>query len=119
MNAPIVTQDTRERAYVTRRAGALARRPCVSQRRDARLSALHRDDFGSGAVLPSRAFPPDPCSDAPRSQVVLPGGRGPETSRDSSYELKSRDATPCSAFRIVSGDAPHEQECKSSSIATS
>jgi len=45
--------------------------------RDARLSALHRGDFRPGAALPSPAFPPDPYSDAPRSQVVLPGGRCP------------------------------------------
>src|SRR6187399_1199901 len=45
--------------------------------RDARLSALHHGDFRPGAALPSPAFPPDPCSDAPRSQVVVPGGRCP------------------------------------------
>ena len=45
--------------------------------RDARLSALHRGDFWPGAALPSPAFPPDPYSDAPRSQVVMPGGRCP------------------------------------------
>ena len=45
--------------------------------RDARLSALHRGDFRPGAALPSPALPPDPCSDAPRSQVVVPGGRCP------------------------------------------
>ena len=39
--------------------------------RDARLSALHRGDFRPGAALPSPALPPDPCSDAPRSQVVM------------------------------------------------
>src|SRR5262249_28248894 len=36
---------------------------CVLQREDARLSALHRGDFGPGPVLPSPAFPPDPCSE--------------------------------------------------------
>ena len=45
--------------------------------RDARLSALHRGDFRPGAALPSPALPPDPYSDAPRSQVVMPGGRCP------------------------------------------
>src|ERR1051325_11116399 len=45
--------------------------------RDARLSALHRGDFRPGAALPSPALPPDPYSDAPRSQVVVPGGRCP------------------------------------------
>jgi hypothetical protein len=37
--------------------------PRAPQRRDARLSALHRGDFRPGAALPSRAFPPDPCSE--------------------------------------------------------
>jgi hypothetical protein len=45
--------------------------------RDARLSALHRGDFRPGAALPSPALPPDPYSDAPRSQVIMPGGRCP------------------------------------------
>ena len=45
--------------------------------RDARLSALHRGDFRPGAALPSPALPPDPCSEAPRSQVIMPGGRCP------------------------------------------
>src|SRR5262249_15117766 len=39
---------------------ALARR-LASPAGDARLSALHRGDFGPGPVLPSPAFPPDPC----------------------------------------------------------
>jgi len=33
--------------------------------------------FSAGPALPFAAFPPHPCSDAPRSQVVVPGGRGP------------------------------------------
>src|SRR5262249_30313993 len=41
---------------------ALARR-LASPAGDARLSALHRGDFGPGPVLPSPAFPPDPCSE--------------------------------------------------------
>ena len=45
--------------------------------RDARLSALHRGDFWPGAALPSAAFPPQPVQRAPRSQVVVPGGRCP------------------------------------------
>ena len=78
----------------------------VPQRRDARLSALHRGDFGSGAALPSPAFPPDPCSDAPRSQVVVPGGRGPGPPGAVGYEPRPQDATPRSAFRIVSRRRP-------------
>src|SRR6516164_7895715 len=64
--------------------------------RDARLSALHRGDFG----LPGPRFrllrrPPPynggqlPCGSvqrAPRTQVVVPGGRGPEPPEASGYE---------------------------------
>src|SRR5882672_8257339 len=74
--------------------------------------------LGLGSALPSRAFPPDPCSEAPRSQVVAPGGWISRTSRACGYEPRPRDAISCSAFRIVSGDAPHEQGCESSSIAS-
>src|SRR5262245_40769513 len=54
----------------------------------ARLSALHRGDFGPGAALPSPAFPPDPCSEllAARSSCLaggVPSLPGPSvTSRD-------------------------------------
>src|SRR5216684_8274551 len=85
---------------------ALARRLIVPQRGDARLSALHRGDFRPGPVLPSPAFPPDPCSDAPRGQVVVPGGRGPGPPGADGYEPPPRDATPHSANGTVSGDAP-------------
>jgi hypothetical protein len=97
--------------HVRRLRGAL--RPMT---RDARLSALHRGDFG----LPGPRFrllrrPPSynggqlPCGSvqrAPRTQVVVPGGRGPEPPEASGYEPSPQDATPRSAFRIVSGDAP-------------
>ena len=76
--------------------------------RDARLSALHRGDFG----LPGPRFrllgrPPSynggqvPCGSAqraPRTQVVVPGGRGPEPPEASGYEPPPRDATPRSAY---------------------
>src|SRR5713226_4058016 len=61
--------------------------------RDARLSALHLGDFGPGSALPSPAFPPDPCSEAPRSQVVVLGGRGPGPFEANGYEPPPRDAT--------------------------
>ena len=84
--------------------------------RDARLSALHRGDFG----LPGPRFrllgrPPSynggqvPCGSAqraPRTQVVVPGGRGPEPPEASGYEPPPQDATPRSAFRIVSRTRP-------------
>src|SRR6267378_2891751 len=106
----MVTQDARERAYVshktrrTRLCHAAGRGACEAPLRPsaeerAPFGAPH-GDFGSGAVLPSRAFPPDPCSDAPRSQVVVPGGRGPETSREHWLRADTR-GTPflSSAFR--------------------
>jgi hypothetical protein len=44
---------------------------------------------------------------APRSQVLMPDGRGSRTSRARDYEPQPQDATPRSAFRIVSrGDYP-------------
>jgi hypothetical protein len=55
--------------------------------RDARLSALHRGGFSPGAALPSPSaspptmqgghLPSGSVQRAPRSQVVVPGGRGP------------------------------------------
>src|SRR5262249_5375417 len=61
-------------ALVTRDGPRLARRGARPAGR-ARLSALHRGDFGPGAALPSPAFPPDPCSEllAARS-LCLAGG---------------------------------------------
>src|SRR5262249_15180328 len=43
---------------------------------------------------------------APRSQVVVPGGRGPEPPGASGYKPPPQDATPRSAFRIVSRTRP-------------
>jgi hypothetical protein len=97
--------------YARRLRGAL--RPMT---RDARLSALHRGGFG----LPGPRFrllrrPPSynggqvPCGSvqrAPRTQVVVPGGRGPCLPRRTVTSHPPQDATPRSAFRIVSGDAP-------------
>src|SRR6266478_5461175 len=45
---------------------------------DARLSALHRGDFGPGAALASPDLRPDRLQRAPRARVVVPGGRGAE-----------------------------------------
>src|SRR6266511_5451076 len=49
--------------------------------RDARLSALHRGDFGPGAALPSPALPPESAfSELLAARSIVPGGRGPEPS---------------------------------------
>jgi hypothetical protein len=71
------------RHAVTRHARRLrgALRPIT---RDARLSALHRGDFGPGAALPSPALPPGPVERTPRSQV--PGGGSPRPPGASGYE---------------------------------
>ena len=45
--------------------------------RDARLSALHRGDFRPGAALPISGIASGSVQRAPRSQVVMPGGRCP------------------------------------------
>src|SRR3979411_2102987 len=50
---------------------------------------------------------------APRSQVVMPGGRCPGPPESDGYEPQPQDATPRSAFRLVSGDAPPERGCES------
>jgi hypothetical protein len=57
-------------------------------------------------ALRRRAFAPDRSQRAPRTQVIVPGRRGPELQGASGYEPPPQDATPRSAFRIVSGDAP-------------
>ena len=71
------------------------------------LSALHRGDFrmrtheaGSRQWNRSR-------SDCPRQAVMAwRSGSGPPALR---FRAAARDATPRSAFRFVSGDAPHER----------
>src|SRR6516225_6188047 len=74
--------------------------------RDARLSALHRGGFLPGAALPSpwapaalqrRAVAFGSVQRAPRSQVIVPGGRGPGPPGASGYEPPPQDATPRSA----------------------
>jgi hypothetical protein len=94
---------TRVNALMTRYARRLrgALRPMT---RDARLSALHRGDFG----LPGPRFrllgrPPSynggqlPCGSvqrAPRTQVVVPGGRGPCLPRRTVTSRRRRTPLP-------------------------
>src|SRR4051794_26624724 len=78
--------------------------------RDARLSALHRGDFRPGAALPSPALPPDPYSDAPRSQVVVPGGRCPGPPEPAVTSRGGRTALLAPPFRTVSGRRPSMSE---------
>src|SRR5262245_31191380 len=88
---------------ITRRTRRLrgALRPIT---RDARLSALHRGDFSPGSALPSPSAPAvlqrravafGSVQRAPRSQVVVPGGRGPGPPGANGYEPPPPpDATP-------------------------
>jgi hypothetical protein len=58
------------------------------------------------AALQRRAFAFGSVQRAPRTQVVVPGGRGPCLPGQAVTSRPPQDATPRSAFRIVSGDAP-------------
>ena len=103
--APVGHAVTR---HVRRLRGAL--RPMT---RDARLSALHRGGFG----LPGPRFSPRyrprlalrPAADrsqrAPRSQVVVPGGRLPCLPRRRLQAAAARRHSPLH-LQDVSGDAP-------------
>jgi hypothetical protein len=70
-----------------------------------RFRLLRRPPSYNGGQLPSGSV-----QRAPRSQVVVPGGRGPGPPEANGYEPPPQDATPRSAFRIVSGDAPQMSE---------
>jgi hypothetical protein len=105
---------------VRRLRGAL--RPMT---RDARLSALHRGGFGHrvrafqspNTRLGSRfSGHPDPSQRAPRSQVIVPDGRGPGPPGASGYKPPPQDATPRSAFRMSPETPLKERGCESCSI---
>jgi hypothetical protein len=75
------------------------------------LSALHRGDFRPGThAAVSGSGTPEPPVTCPR-QATRPGGRdpGPPGLR---FAPQPSDATPRSACRIVSGDAPQERGCE-------
>src|SRR5438093_7561292 len=87
--------------------------PCVPCARDARLSALHRGDFGPGAALPSPDLRPDRSQRAPRTRVLVPGGRGPGPPETSGYQ--PRAAGRHSSLHLQEGaleDTPREQGCE-------
>jgi hypothetical protein len=87
---PIARQDARERAY------------------DAGRSPLGAPPWRFWALGPRFRLPhyTGAAQRAPRSQVVVPGGRGPAPPEASGYEPPPQDATPRSAFRIVSRTRP-------------
>jgi hypothetical protein len=75
--------------------------------------------LGSGAALASPAFAPDRLQRAPRTQVVVPGGRGPEPPGANGYEPPPQDATPRSAFRFALENAPSMSEAGNGSSVAS
>jgi len=87
---PIARQDARERAY------------------DAGRSPLGAPPWRFWALGPRFRLPhyTGAAQRAPRSQVVVPGGRLPAPPGASGYEPPPQDATPRSAFRIVSRTRP-------------
>src|SRR6516165_2615037 len=83
--------------------------------------------LGLGAALPSPSAPAvlqrravafGSVQRAPRSQVVVPGGRGPGPPEANGYKPPPQDATPRSAFRMSPDDALNERGCALSSIDT-
>jgi len=94
---------------------ALARRLASHDAGRSPLGAPPRRFWASGPRFRLLRRPPSynggqlPCGSvqrAPRSQVVVPGGRLPGPPGANGYEPPPQDATPRSAFTIVSGDAP-------------
>ena len=78
------------------------------------LSALHRGGFRMRTHASVSRQWNRSRSDCPRQAVTAwRSGSGPPAVR---FAPQPRDATPRSAFRIVSGDAPHERGCESYSI---
>src|SRR5439155_24655971 len=85
---------------------ALARRLAAHNAGRSPLGAPPWRFWAPGAALLSPAFAPDRLQRAPRTQVVVPGGRGPEPPEANGYEPPPQDATPRSAFGIVSRTRP-------------
>ena len=111
------SQDARERAYDA--AGqALARRLASHDAGRSPLGAppwrfwapgprfrlLGRPPSYNGRQLPSGSV-----QRAPRSQVVVPGGRGPGPPGANGYKPPPQDATPRSAFRM-SPETPLDEQ---------
>jgi len=124
---PSARHKTRvKRAYDAARQ-ALARRLASHDAGRSPLGAPPWRFLGSGAALPSpsapaaiqrRAFAFGSVQRAPRSQVVVPGGRGPEPPGANGYKPPPQDATPRSVFRSLPEDALNERGCIRSSIST-
>jgi hypothetical protein len=109
-NAPVLGAPAGR--ALTRHARRLARR--LASLGDARLSALHRGDFGPGAALfPHPELLPDRLQRAPRARVVVPAGGVPSLPGQTIASRRRGTATPRSAFRIASRSAPQKRGCES------
>jgi hypothetical protein len=100
-----VLSGTPVRHAITRHARRLARRLASH---DAGRSPLGAPPWRFWALGPRFRLPhyTGAAQRAPRGQVVVPGGRGPAPPGANGYEPPPRDATPRSAFRIVSRTRP-------------
>jgi len=117
LGVPSVRHETRVNALMTRHARRLARRLASHDAGRSPLGAPPWRFWASGPRFSHRHPPlltlrraPDRAQRAPRSQVVVPGGRGPGPPGASGYEPPPQDATPRSAFRIVSRRRPSMSE---------
>ena len=117
---------TRERAYDAAYQ-ALARRLASHDAGRSPLGAPPWRFLGLGAALPSPSAPAvlqrravafGSVQRAPRSQVVVPGGRGPGPPEANGYKPPPQDATPRSAFRMSPETPLNERGCVRSSIGT-
>jgi hypothetical protein len=98
------SQDARERAYDAARQ-ALARRLASHDAGRSPLGAPPWRFFTRGRASVS-GIASGSVQRAPRRQVVVPGGRLPGPPGASGYKPPPQDATPRSAFRIVSRTRP-------------
>jgi hypothetical protein len=97
---------------MTQHARRLARAPCVlALKGRAPLGAPPRRFVDAVPRFRRPAFPPAiRAANSSRRGSYCPAG-GFRNSRACGCEPQPRDAEPRSAFRIASGDAPHEQGC--------
>jgi hypothetical protein len=91
------------------RRSALVEARRVPRRRDARLSALHRGDFRSGAALPSPAFLPDLCSELLAARSLCLAGGVPDLPGPWLRAAAAGRHSPL-RLRLVSGDGPQMSE---------
>jgi hypothetical protein len=97
---------------------ALARRLASHDAGRSPLGAPPWRFWAPGAALLSPAFAPDRLQRAPRTQVVVPGGRGPCLPRRAVTSHPPQDATPRSAFRFALENAPSMSEAGNASSIT-